>query len=99
MTLRKIKSELREGRLVLHPVDPKQVKAPTEFQRQRLIMAVTTARCYLENEILTTQMIGKTLRVTDERAAQMVRLGVNYMKKVGWLVPVGPPPSHDPDPS
>ena len=63
-----------------------EIKARTKFQRERLTKAVTAARLYLEGGAATSQM-AVTLGVTEERIAQMVRLGISYMQQSGWLQP------------
>lgn len=88
MTLRQIKRALRRGIWTLAPRDP--VTAATEFQRKRLTRAVTAARVYLGGPVKLEEM-GKTLGITGEGAAQIVRLGVNYMMQTGVLRPAAGP--------
>lgn len=87
MILRQMKRAVRNGAWVLEPAG--KVEARSEFQRGRLTEAVTAARLYLQAE--TTTGMGQALGRTSERAAQIVRLGINYMTSVGWLHPVEGP--------
>ncbi len=84
MNLRGIRRAVRSGVWVLEPAVT--VEARSEFQRRRLTEAVTAARIYLEGEMETEEM-GKSLGRTAERAAQIIRLGVNHMRAAGWLHP------------
>jgi hypothetical protein len=87
MNLRHYRSAIADGTWVLAPGE---VAARTRFQQKRLTAAVTVARVYLNGEFDTSQIAG-TLGVTPERAAQMVRLGISYMREAGWLRPAEPP--------
>lgn len=87
MDIRQMRNAVRAGSWTLDPEG--QVTARTEFQKGRLTAAVTTARLYLGGDF-TMEQIGTTLGVTAERAAQVVRLGINYMKTAGWLRPALP---------
>lgn len=75
-----------------------EIQGRTEFQRKRLVEAVTAARLYLEGEA-DTQVIARTLDRTPERAAQVVRLGISWMRREGWLRPGEQEPSPKPSPS
>lgn len=87
MDVRAMRKAVRAGAWTLS--QDGEVAARTEFQKGRLTAAVTTARLYLESDY-TTEQIGKTLAVTAERAAQVVRTGLNYMLTAGWLRPAEP---------
>ena len=63
-----------------------KVAASTEFQRQRLTEAVSAARFYLGSDS-TVGKLARSLGMTGERAAQIIRLGIKYMVTVGWLKP------------
>ena len=84
MTLRQTWRAVNRGEWVLAPDG--EIKAPSKFQKDRITKAVTAARVYLEGTIKAKE-IAKTLQVTDERAAQVLRLGVKTMREMGWLRP------------
>lgn len=68
--------------MVLGPTG--EITASSAFQQKRITEAVNVARLYLEGEA-TTEQVGKSLGITDERTAQIVRVGVDYMERAGWL--------------
>ena len=90
---------VRSGEWVL--VKKGEVTAKSEFQQKRLEHAVCVARVYLSG---TTRIrdLARSLKVTPERAAQVVRLGVHWMERATWLHPVflapGPKPLGAPTP-
>lgn len=84
MNLRQTKRALRGRELALDPTGP--IQAATEFQRKRITEAVTAARLYLEGDVETKAM-AQTRACTRQRAEQLVRLGVKWMKDSGWLRP------------
>lgn len=91
-----MKRALREGSWAIVPGVP--ISAPTEFQRQRLTEAVSAARLYLEGPLKTEEM-ATGLGRTPERAAQLVRLGIETMQQAGWLKPAGNPSGQAPTPT
>jgi hypothetical protein len=84
MTLRQTWRAVHSGDWVLEPEG--EIKAPSKFQKERITKAVTAARVYLEGSVKAKQ-IAKTLGVTDERAAQVLRLGIKTLRDLGWLRP------------
>jgi hypothetical protein len=84
-----MKRAVQGGSWVLGEVG--KVDGCSKFQQRRLTTAVTTARLYLEGP--DAAEIAKTLRVTPERAAQVVRIGISYLRKAGWLRPAVAGPS------
>lgn len=84
MTLRQTWRAVHSGDWVLEPEG--EIKAPSKFQKERILKAVTAARVYLSGNIKAKQM-AKTLEVTDERAAQVLRLGIKTLRDLGWLRP------------
>jgi hypothetical protein len=94
-----MKRAVNRGEWVLAE-EPGQIDAASEFQRKRLTKAVTAARVYLRGGILAKPM-GQALGVTEERASQIVRLGIQYLLEAGWLRPAAAassPTSSDPGP-
>jgi hypothetical protein len=87
-----MRENVRSGAWVLGPA--REIKASSEFQRKRLAMAVTMARIYLRSE-RTSAQLAIHLDVTQERAAQIIRLGIEVMRREGWLAPavLGPLPT------
>lgn len=86
VTLRKLKRFVREGDMVLEA--PLEIRAATQVQRRRLTQATTAARIYLGDLVMKTDDLARTLGVTDERAAQIVRLGIRYLQESGQLHPM-----------
>lgn len=87
MTLRQTKREVQSGHLA---ISLGEVQAPTEAKRRRLTAAVSAARVYLESKMGVVEM-SSGLGVTSERVAQVVRLGISYMREQGWLREAQPP--------
>ena len=84
MSLRAIKNGVARGELVID--QGVKVTARTEFQQKRLTAAVSAAQIYLSRGLKVEDIAG-ALRVTSERAAQIVRLGVKTMQQIGMLRP------------
>jgi hypothetical protein len=70
---------------------PGIVSARTPFQARRLIQAVTAAQLYLSGT--DQKSIASTLQLSEERARQIIKLGIDYMMREGWLKP---PASQEP---
>src|SRR5438045_2179813 len=84
-----MRRSIQSGAWILEVPDG-AIEARTQFQRERLTKAVTAARLYLGGDVLARQ-IGGTLGVTEERASQVVRTGISFMQRAGWLRPALPP--------
>ena len=85
LTLLQAKRLLCHGDWVLLPKG--EITEGSKFQRQRLTEAVLLARIYLEDG-RDTRTMGRAMGRTQERAAQMVRLGLKALQELGWLRPV-----------
>jgi predicted XRE-type DNA-binding protein len=83
VTLIQTKAALKSGELVLD--SGREVCASTGFRKDRLKEAVSTALLYLNNPDMKAHQIATALGVTCERGAQIIRLGIDYMVKNGWL--------------
>lgn len=92
MTLRGWKRLLRQGHWILKP-EGGPLPAKSEFQKGRREVACTAARVYLEGDSVKTEDIGRTFRVTPERGAQLVRLGVKLLIESQTLQQIEPAPS------
>jgi hypothetical protein len=62
----------------------RKLKELSKFQTKRRTEAMTLAKVYLTGD-LPVKTIGFTLRVSAERAAQIIRLGIEQMKRLGVL--------------
>ena len=82
MNLRQWQHAISSGEYLLKPRG--EVQAKTKFQRDRLTEAVSIARMYLRGGV-NSQDLGEALGRTDERAAQMIRLGIKTLLAEGWL--------------
>ena len=82
MSLRQIRHALQNKKWVLE--DDGAPITGTPFQRQRIARAMTVARLYLGTSF-TVRQIARSLKVTDERAAQIVRLGIKSLEDSGRL--------------
>jgi hypothetical protein len=67
------------------------VNAKSKFQCQRLTEAVSAARIYLGGEQSTAEIGALLGGVTAERAAQVIRLGIKTLMRLGWLQPAAVP--------
>lgn len=72
-------------------MDTGKVKAPTTFQVKRITEAVSAARIYLGGS--DTRDMARSMGLTSERVAQIIRLGIDHMTKAGWLRPADSSPS------
>ena len=86
MTLRQTWRAVHSGEWVLDPEG--EIKAPSKFQKERLTKAITAARVYLEGGVKAKQM-ARALQISDEAAAQILRLGIKTLRDLGWLRPAG----------
>ena len=84
MTLRQTWRAVHSGEWVLDPEG--EIKAPSKFQKERLTKAITAARVYLEGGVKAKQM-AMALQISDEAAAQILRLGIKTLRDLGWLRP------------
>ena len=84
MTLRQTWRAVHSGEWVLDPEG--EIKAPSKFQKERLTKAITAARVYLEGGVKAKQM-ARALQISDEAAAQILRLGIKTLRDLGWLRP------------
>ena len=87
MTIRSIRTAIQEGKLVLG--QDEEIVAKSEFQRARLLAAVTLAKLYLKSGMTADDFSGP-MNMTREGVQQKIRLGLNYMQKAGWLKPADP---------
>lgn len=85
MRLPEIRSAVRSGRYTVSPDGG--VNVGSNFQRRRLTEAITAARIYLQGDMTTAEM-AISLKVSAERMAQIVRLGVRWMLTEGSIRPV-----------
>lgn len=93
MTVRATKKAVRSGKWVLGPA--KEIVAKSPLRQQQLTEAVTMARIYLTDGSMTTGAMGAIIGRTEERASQIIRLGIKYMRESGWLYPApGPAAPH-----
>lgn len=83
MTVLATKKAVKSGALVIGP--ERKIEANTLAQLQRVTEAVTMARIYLTDDAMTTGAMGVLIGRTEERAAQIIRLGIKYMQEAGWL--------------
>ena len=84
MNLRQWQHAVRSGAYVLEIGGT--LEADSEFQRARLTEAVSMARLYLCGDT-NSRKIGQNLGLTDERIAQMIRLGIKTLLAENRLRP------------
>jgi hypothetical protein len=85
VNLRAIRRAVKSGAWVFQPG---QVEAASAFQKKRLTEAIGMARMYLEGSLPVVVLAG-SIGVTEERTAQIIRLGLKYSEEAGWLRPAG----------
>ena len=74
----------RAFRLIGKRIEIVPVVAKSEFQKKRITESISLAKMYLEGDDTIGQM-ASLLGVTQERVAQVVRLGIKYLAGSGRL--------------
>jgi hypothetical protein len=82
VSIRKLRKQVLAKEMV---ITVGELKAASEFQRKRLLLATGAAQLYLEG--LSSQEVAVALDRGLRRTAQIIQAGAQYMVREGWLRP------------